>query len=220
MKKIRPITINVLRQSLCGLLCTVALACQPTSVNVQSSNGQSTSEPSTQVASPAVVAAPEQQTSKLLPSPDSTIAPTTRPNPIFRPIFPALKAQTQVPVFLVGDIPNVEQSEPLYAILASATASGYQILLAFTENCNGGNACRLGSISGQAEAETPSLEGQPVALRDGITGYFVEATCGANCSDATLTWEQEGYRYTIGIKAGNEADLVAMANSAIANGAL
>ena len=68
--------------------------------------------------------------------------------------------------------------------------------------------------------QTPVLEGQPVALGDGIIGYFVEATCGANCSDATLTWEQDGYRYTVGIKARDKADLIEMANLAIANGVL
>jgi hypothetical protein len=192
----------------------VSLGCQPTSVNVHPS-----SDLSTQASSPPGTALPDQQTSDSSPS-NSPIAQTPRPNPVFRPIFPALKAQTQVPVFLPGDIPGVEQSESLYAILESATASSYQILLAFTENCNGGNACRLGSISGQRGTEPSSLEGQSVALRDSITGYFVEATCGANCSDATLTWEQDGYRYTVGIKAGDEADLVEMANSAIANGAL
>ncbi|MEH2256198.1 hypothetical protein [Nostoc sp.] len=37
----------------------------------------------------------------------------------------------------------------------------------------------------------------------------------SNCSDATLTWRQEGVQYVFGLKAGDRTSLVKMANSAI-----
>lgn len=205
--QLKAFAAKILQQSIYWSFCTVTLACQPT-------NHLSSPDASPQVPAPPS----SQQTPDLSPS-SAPVVQSPRPNPIFRPIFPALKAQTEVPIFLPGDIPGIEPSEPLYAILESATASSYQILLAYTEDCNGGSACRLGGVLGTAAADTP-LNGKPVALQNGITGYFVESTCGANCSDATLTWEQTGYRYTVGIKAGNEAELVEIANSAIANGEL
>lgn len=206
------------RIGICWLLCSIALvSCKPNSVEVQSSPANPI--PTSSAQSPASSLPSIKQATPEVSSSEEVQAP--RPHPAFRSIFPALQYQTEMPIILPGHIPGRDSASPLYAILESATASSYQILLAFTENCNGGNACRLGSVSGQSVlSESVPLEGQPVDLRDEITGYFVEATCGANCSDATLTWEQDGYRYTVGIKAGNEADLVEMANSAIANGIL
>lgn len=205
---------NVLRLTIFGMFCSVSIGCQPTPVNIQSSDTP------TQVPTSSAAPSPVQQTSGASPSPVAAIAKTPRPNPAFRSIFPALKYQTKIPIFLPGDIPGAESAKPLYAILETSTTNNYQILLAFTENCRGGNACRLGSVSGKAISERSPLAGQPVVLTNGITGYFVEATCGANCSDATLSWERDGDRYTVGLKAGDRAALVEMANSAIANGAL
>jgi hypothetical protein len=190
------------------MFCTVSLGCQPTPVNIQPTQ------------TPSVAPSSVPQTSDALPLPEVAIAKTPRPNPAFRSIFPALKYQTKIPVFLPGDIPGAESAQPLYAILEASTTNNYQILLAFTENCGGGNACRLGSVSGNALSERTPLAGQPVMLTNGVTGYFVEATCRANCSDATLSWERDGDLYTVGLKAGDRAALIKMANSAIANGAL
>jgi hypothetical protein len=63
----------------------------------------------------------------------------------------------------------------------------------------------------------PPLKGQQVKLANGIRGYFIDAKCGASCSNSDLSWEQKGYRYTVGIKAGSKRDLVKIANSAILN---
>lgn len=43
----------------------------------------------------------------------------------------------------------------------------------------------------------------------------MDFTCGANCSDATLTWRQQGVQYVVGLKAGDRTSLIKMANSAI-----
>lgn len=157
-----------------------------------------------------------------LPSyPSSTLAKTqptqSQPHPIFREILPRLKVQTKLTIRLPAYIPESDSPNPIYTILETANVSEYQILFAFTKNCTGGNACRLGSTSAEAiTPKSPALTGKAVALANGITGYFIDATCGANCSDATLTWEQDSVRYTVAIKAGKMTTLVKMANSAIA----
>ncbi|MCD8489647.1 MAG: hypothetical protein LRZ84_23645 [Desertifilum sp.] len=140
----------------------------------------------------------------------------TRPetaNPIFSEVLPELAEETQVPVVLPTYVPT-DGSNRVYAVLETADASQYQIILGYTEDCQGGTACRLGTVSAQAATSTP-LAGEPVALANGITGYFTDAVCGANCSDSTLSWEQNGNRYTVGIKAGQQDTLIKMANSAI-----
>lgn len=171
---------------------------------------------------------PVEDLSKTFPSPSapsaavtSTLAKTqptqSLPHPIFRKILSELKGQTELPIRLPTYIPESDGPNPIYALLVTANASEYQIRLAFTADCTGGNACRLGSTFAEViRPQSPVLTGKVIALANGITGYFTDATCGANCSDATLTWEQNSVRYTVAIKAGKVATLVKMANSAIA----
>ncbi|HLP90664.1 MAG TPA: hypothetical protein VK184_19050 [Nostocaceae cyanobacterium] len=135
---------------------------------------------------------------------------------VFQPILPKLKQKTKIKILLPQFIPNDDGVNPIYAIIENSTPNQYAIILGYTPNCNGGTACRLGAISGEAvTAKTPRLTGKKVSLAKGITGYFLESRCGANCSDATLTWRQQNVQYTFGIKAGRSTSLIKMANSAI-----
>jgi len=137
-------------------------------------------------------------------------------NPIFKPILPQLKQKTQIKILLPQYIPESDGENPIYAIIETATRNQYEILLGFLPDCNGGTACRLGFVSAEAVTlKTPRLTGKPVSLGRSVTGYFLPSYCGANCSDATLTWRQKGVQYVVGIKAGDRATLVKMANSAI-----
>lgn len=170
---------------------------------------------------------PTESLTRVLPSPsspDSAITASTDQNqptqslshPVFSEILPELQAQTELPIHLPTYIPESDGPNPIYALLETANASEYQILLAFTEDCTGGTACRLGSVSAEVvTAQSPSLTGEAMALSNELTGYFIDATCGANCSDATLTWEQDSVRYTVAIQAGKVETLVKMANSTI-----
>ncbi|MEI1377812.1 hypothetical protein PQG02_12680 [Nostoc sp. UHCC 0926] len=140
----------------------------------------------------------------------------TQPHPVFKSILPKLKQKTQIKILLPKFIPESDGENPIYAIIEAATQKKYEILLAFSPDCNGASACRLGVISAEAvNHKTPSLTGKRVSLAKGITGYFVDFTCGAGCSDATLTWRQQGGQYIVGLKAGDRTSLVKMANSAI-----
>jgi hypothetical protein len=137
-------------------------------------------------------------------------------NPIFRSILPKLTQKTQIHILLPQFIPESGGENPLYAILETAIPNKYEIMLGFSPECTGGNACRLGSVAAEAVTKTtPRLKGKPVALARNIKGYFEDYKCGANCSDATITWRQKSVQYTVGLKAGDRPTLVKMANSAI-----
>jgi hypothetical protein len=137
-------------------------------------------------------------------------------NPVFKQIIPILKKKTQVPLWLPSYIPESDGDIPLYAQLEIVTAKNYSILLGFDPECNGGTACRLGSISGEKiNSQNKILKGKKITLSHQRQGYFVDATCGANCSDSTLSWQEKGYLYRLAIKAGDLKTLVKMANSTV-----
>jgi hypothetical protein len=135
---------------------------------------------------------------------------------VFKPILPTLQQKSQIRILLPKFVPGAEEENKLYAIIESATPKKYEILLGYSPDCNGGTACRLGELFAEAvTSKTPRLSGKRVSLAKGVVGYFVDFKCGANCSDATLSWRQQGVQYTIGLKAGDRASLIKMANSAI-----
>ena len=137
-------------------------------------------------------------------------------NPIFKPIIPSLKKKTRVPLCLPNYIPESDGEIPLYAQLETVTAKSYSILLGFDPECNGGTACRLGSVSGEMiNSKNRILKGNKITLSRKRQGYFVDAICGANCSDSTLSWQEKGYLYKLTIKAGDLKTLVKMANSTV-----
>ncbi|NJL62321.1 MAG: hypothetical protein HC903_11425 [Methylacidiphilales bacterium] len=141
----------------------------------------------------------------------------TKIHPSFLPILPKLKQTSKFPILLPRIIPGSEGENKLYAVIETATPNKYGIILGFTPDCGGGNACRLGDISAETiTKKTPRLSGKTVKLANGITAYFIDTKCGANCSDSTLTWQLKRVQYTAGIKAGKLKDLVQMANSFIA----
>lgn len=137
-------------------------------------------------------------------------------NPVFKPIIPILKKKTRVPLWLPNYIPESDGEIPLYAQLETVTTKSYSILLGFDPECNGGTACRLGSASGEMiNSKNRILKGNKITLSRKRQGYFVDAICGANCSDSTLSWQDKGYLYKLTIKAGDLKTLVKMANSTV-----
>ncbi len=157
-------------------------------------------------------------------------------NPIFRPIVPELEAKTRVPLLLPSLVP--QPGFPLYATVNSATVDAYELTIGDREQCSGGNYCRYGTVSGEKTTPSiPSVEQQyafmhdpsyqpterspekmgRVVLTNDVRGYFIPYVCGANCDDAKVIWEQNGYRYLVGLKRGDKKAVVQMANSAIAS---
>jgi hypothetical protein len=137
---------------------------------------------------------------------------------IFEGVAPTLGQKTRVPLKLPSYLATEAETNPLHVIVMTVAPGRYELQLAFTQNCTGGTSCRYGMISGQTVRRGMKRpRGKPVRLLHGITGYFIDAKCGANCSDSTLTWQQAGYRYVVGIKAANLRTLRKVANSAINN---
>jgi hypothetical protein len=136
----------------------------------------------------------------------------------YRDAATKLKATTKVPVRLPSWVPyDDDKDNPVFASVASATANGYQVELAWAPDCGGGGACHLGYISGSnsplEENKGPKI---PVILSGGIQGYFIDAGCGANCDDSAVYWTEGGNHYSISMKAEIKETLVKMVNSALA----
>jgi len=103
----------------------------------------------------------------------------------------------------------------------------YELSLDYGEGCYGASACHYGVIMGKrADGTMPTgtvnypympAQGQQVSLANGITGYFMEANCGASCGDAVVYWLHEGYEYMVGLKAGRLEDVIALADATILN---
>jgi hypothetical protein len=151
----------------------------------------------------------------ILPSVVSSQTSTLRG---YREAAAVVQRKSRVPLRLPSEIPDTSE---LYAILESADIDGYEIQLALTENCAGGNACHAGYLSGSSKP-LPKEDRQqhPVVLVHGIEGQFIEFTCGAHCDDSAIYWTEDGYHYAIGLKAGKESALIKLANSAINSGVL
>lgn len=157
-----------------------------------------------------------------------------KPNQIFLAVRAELAAKTRVPLMLPDYIPK--ESYPLYVTINTAQLEHYELTIGATPDCSGGNYCRYGTVSGQRiTASAPTVEQEyafmndpsyrpterspqkmgRVVLTNGIKAYFIPYVCGANCDDSKVIWEQNGYRYLVGLKAENKRTVVEMANSAI-----
>ncbi|MBD2121295.1 hypothetical protein [Trichocoleus sp. FACHB-262] len=169
------------------------------------------------------------------------IAPSiSNASTLFDPVHPTLK-RTQIPLRLPTYLPQDLQIEanyeppPIQAVFPEQPSNrGYKIVLGYSPTCSGGNACRLGTVAGHLKP-AQSIESeyawvrrypgvkfpepmQKVKLANDIEGWFIPWTCAANCSDAKVVWDEYSYRYSMGIKVGDRAALVKMANSAIEAG--
>jgi hypothetical protein len=141
-------------------------------------------------------------------------------SPVFQSVLAALKRQKEVVAVLPTYIPGTEDGT-VYAVIERSDAPGYSIILGYTPDCTGGTACRIGTVAGRpAQTGVNLLRGTGVKLDKNIKGYFTDSSCGANCSDATISWKQGKGVYTVGIKAGKLDELTKMANSAINAGPL
>jgi len=113
---------------------------------------------------------------------------------------------------------ELNSESAIHMNLTSQTANKKKIRLNYAKRCYGRTACRLGTIAAQKLTRTPrKLTGAEVVLARGMRGYFVDGTCGANCSDATIRWDRNGRRYSLGLKASKKETLVKMANELTEN---
>ncbi len=136
-------------------------------------------------------------------------------DPVFAPVIQDLHGKVGIPLRLPAALPDLGQgSDRVYAVVLHADSQSYSLLLAFTPDCNGASVCRIGSLSGAKTSR--KVRGKAVRLKKGIIGRYAEADCGANCSDAVVSWREGAYAYSAGVKAGSQADAVGLANSTLA----
>lgn len=146
-----------------------------------------------------------------------------KPNSIFRLLFPALRYDTRIPIFLPGVLPSVSTAfHPLHASLSSSSANRYSIRLSRIEApCSRNDSCWIAELSGVPfEVTTVLRRGEPVPLAAGMHGYYLEMSCGKDCKQGTLSWLHCDHLYALELRDGTPKTLVEIVNSAIENGPL
>jgi hypothetical protein len=132
-----------------------------------------------------------------------------------------------VPPMLPPEFPSLEGQPAIVPYVISAVDGEVNFSLDYGNECMGTGYCHYGVYTGmQTASPVPvgtslypfeSDRAEQVMLEKGITGYFVDAVCGANCNDSQVWWVYGGYQYSIGLKAGPRDLVIALANAAIAN---
>ncbi len=132
-----------------------------------------------------------------------------------------------VPPMLPPEFPVEAGLPEIVPYLLSAREGEYEANLDYGYDCQGAGACHYGIITGMQTASSIPVgtttfpfeaeRAEQVTLANGIIGYFVDYTCGANCNDSQVWWIYGGYQYSIGLKAGPRDVVIALANAAITN---
>jgi len=156
----------------------------------------------------------------LSPAPPHTRAAARQAvNPVFRPILPRLAGLT-IPVLLPSYLPfHASAGLRIYATLDDRTSFAYLVNIGYTPDCHGTGACRFGEVTDGPEIDTPTIfdypRGRHVFLHNGALALYYPYTCGASCGDSVLVFQSGGAVYTVSVKAGSLADVLAMANSVV-----
>lgn len=136
----------------------------------------------------------------------------------FARVTDTLRATTGVPLrfprVAVGDATD----DSVRITVLAATPQHYDLVIGDNnvDYCTGGVYCRLGEITGErVRYNTPLPSGRRVVLSGGRRGVFTPATCGANCSDSQITWDEGPYRYVVGLKVGTLPEVLRMAESVV-----
>lgn len=143
--------------------------------------------------------------------------PIAEKHDVFYKVRPLLSKRTKVPLRLPIFPKTGDDENSISASLGSVDESSYEIILGLGPDCLGETACRYGVVRGSSHVlEEEEGTRIPVKLLRGIHGYFIDARCNAHCSDSVVGWEENGYFYSIGIKAEKMNAIIKLANSAIA----
>jgi hypothetical protein len=103
---------------------------------------------------------------------------------------------------------------PLDSTIVDSSNGGY-FLSIDPRGCESAHACHIFTVTGYPLASSPIAAGRILTiLANGTRAFYTHFICGSSCGDSTLVWDTPtGYRYSVGIKAGNENELVRLANS-------
>jgi hypothetical protein len=110
----------------------------------------------------------------------------------------AAKRTANIPVLAPTALPNdIVGGGVIWAALANATASGYEIGISQRKGCTT-PGCRFGFMSGSRQSRA-ATGGRPVRFA-GISAFFTPSVCANTCDAATLTWTTAGTRYVLGLR--------------------
>ncbi|MGI9607814.1 MAG: hypothetical protein ACR2P0_16925 [Acidimicrobiales bacterium] len=180
--------------------------------------------PSSELRSDAATPVPTTDLNAAAPTTSIVVSPVTTDlleeprdatsyDAIFRSVVPVLQAETNIPIRLPLTTVFGDTDIGLQATIASVDADGYVIYVGFGE-CHGGTACRIATFTAQRidEAGGQFIEPVvPIALPNGLPGELHDATCGANCGDATIEWTEGDVAYSVGEKAASGGAVHALA---------
>ncbi len=149
-----------------------------------------------------------------------------------------------IPLHLPSYIPPGKEEIAKEGLVAQITAEGeeestddaYYKLVIAQPNCGDTTACTYASMGGFKPTEnTPSLEERleerlspdlefseeapfppgKVELTQGIQGYLFPWFIGAYQTETQVFWQEDGYRYWVGVRGASKDEIIRMANSAI-----
>lgn len=152
--------------------------------------------------------------------PDGDIAETSvEPASILLPLLDEL-ASSPVPVRLPSSLGPLDDEQDVYANVSWLDEDSYTVTIGLDPECNGGNVCRIGTLSGRrlGADDQRLVGGTAVPLPNGRTGMFFDATCGANCGDGFVAWMEGDVEYTVGAKLAPGPDMLAWAWDTLATG--
>lgn len=136
----------------------------------------------------------------------------------FARVTDTVRAATRVPLRLPRIALGNATDDSVRVTVLAATPEQYDLVIGdgSVKYCTGGVYCRLGEVTGERRRpNTPLPPGRRVTLSGGRRGVFTPATCGANCSDSQITWDEGPYRYAVGLKVGTLPEVLRMAESAL-----
>ena len=143
---------------------------------------------------------------------------------ILRSAFQKIKNQAGAPIFLPSKLPPSVDVNDIRVVDGDGNPDGWKLSLYYKEGC--GDACFVGCFEAKRGEEVSRDEVDKVTpLANGIMGYYTARSCGGSCAPPQISWIYKGVLYTIQFKVNNktkkqdEAEIIALANSAIQGGA-
>lgn len=130
---------------------------------------------------------------------------------LFAKVLPEIQHRSSIPPRL----PRMLQLHSESAHIEEASRDFYEVVVGFGEECGGQHWCTTHILTGEKTSKVP--KGESVRLKRSTVGYYRPYACAAYCSNASISWIEGDYLYTIEIKAGGKEDLVAAANSALSD---
>jgi hypothetical protein len=126
-------------------------------------------------------------------------------------------------IFLPSKLPSSVNINEVHLVDGAGKPDEWQISLYYKQGC--GDACFVGFFGARRGEKVFRDEVDKVVwLANGIRGYYTARSCGGSCAPPQINWIYQGVLYTTQFNVNNkskrrdEAEIIALANSAIQGG--